>query len=152
MSTSLGMLVANATLYFTVVGSANRGAHSPPRLCKNGSRPAISQGVTLGIPPFHLCGVSNPGGGSRLPGIIFTRPKNVARPAQLQKKHCPCILEGRLTTNPILSALHLQGLISNIYVHFQVVSKQLIGISSWKLNHQWSMKLTWRSKTLLNPH
>jgi hypothetical protein len=40
-----------------------------------------------------------------------------------------CILEGRLTTNPILSALHIQGLKSNIYVHFQLVNKQLIGIS-----------------------
>ena len=38
------------------------------------------------------------------------------------------ILEGRLTTNPILSALHRQGLKSNIYVHFQLVYKLLIGI------------------------
>ena len=44
-----------------------------------------------------------------------------------------CILEGRLTTNPILSALHIQGLKPNIYVHFQLVNKQLIGISFLKL-------------------
>ena len=81
-------------------------------------------------------------------------PKIVSQPAQLKKEHCPCLLEGRLTTNPILSALHLQSLNSNIYIcmHFQVVSQQLIGISSRKWNHQWSMKLTCRSKTLLNPH
>ena len=51
---------------------------------------------------------------------------------QLLKNHCPCILEGCLPTKPILSAFHLQGLKSNIYVRFQVVSKQLIGISSRK--------------------
>jgi hypothetical protein len=52
------------------------------------------------------------------PAQDFFEPdrKIVARPAQLRKKHCPCILEGRLTTNPILSALHLQGLKFNIYV------------------------------------
>jgi hypothetical protein len=44
---------------------------------------------------------------------------------------------GHLTTNPILSAIHLQGLKSNIYVHFQLLNKQLIGISFWKWNHQW---------------
>ena len=40
-------------------------------------------------------------------------------PPNFEKKHCPCIFEGRLTTNPILSGLHLQGLKTNIYVHFQ---------------------------------
>ena len=42
---------------------------------------------------------------------------------------------GHLTTNPTLSALHLQGLESNIYVHFQILNKQLIGISILKWNH-----------------
>jgi hypothetical protein len=59
-----------------------------------------------------------------------------ACPTQLQKKHCPCILEGRLTTNPILSALHLQGLKSKIYLHSHLVNKPLIGISFRKYNHQ----------------
>jgi hypothetical protein len=36
-------------------------------------------------------------------------PQTAARPARKRKKHCSCILEGRLTTNPILIALHLQG-------------------------------------------
>ena len=31
-----------------------------------------------------------------------------------------CILEDRLTTNPILNALHLQGLESYIYMHFPI--------------------------------
>ncbi len=78
--------------------------------------------------PYELWGVSDLSGGS-LPWKILTQLKTDAQSAQLQKEHCPCILEGRLATNPILSALHLQGLKSNIYVHFQVVNKQLIGIS-----------------------
>ena len=71
------------------------------------------------------------------PGLFWTRLKIVARPAQLRKKQCPCILEGGLTTNSILSALHLQGLKSNIHVHFHLVNKPLIGISFHKWNHQW---------------
>jgi hypothetical protein len=63
------------------------------------------------------------------PGFFQTRPKTAARPAQKRKKLCSCIPEGPLTTNPILSALHLQGLKSNIYVHFLQVNKPLIGIS-----------------------
>ena len=33
-----------------------------------------------------------------------------------KKKHCPCLPDGHLFTNPILSALHFQGPKSNIYV------------------------------------
>ena len=63
----------------------------------------------------------------------FFEPDRKLLPARLtSKKHCPCILEGRLTTNTILTALHHEGLQSNVYVHFQVVNKQLIGISFWK--------------------
>ena len=36
----------------------------------------------------------------------------------------PCILEGHLSTNPILSALHLWGPKSNIYVHFPLINKK----------------------------
>ena len=39
-------------------------------------------------------------------------------PPDFKKHHCPFILEGHLSTNPIWSALHLQGPKSNIYVHF----------------------------------
>jgi hypothetical protein len=39
-----------------------------------------------------------------------------ARPTS--KSHCPYNLEGHLSTNPISSALHLQGPKSDIYVHF----------------------------------
>ena len=95
-------------------------------------------------PLLRTTGMSNPSGGNPSgkrfppPGKFWTQPKIVARPAQLRKKHCPCILEGRLTTNPILSALHLQGLKSNIYVHFHLVNKPLIGISfqKWNLNEE----------------
>ena len=69
--------------------------------------------------------------------------KNYYPPAQLRKNHCPCILEGHLSTNPILSALHLQGPKSNIcsniyiiYVHFHWVNKQVVGISFSKWNRQ----------------
>ena len=42
-----------------------------------------------------------------------------------EKKHCPCILKGRLTTNSILSAFHRQGLKSNIICSLSI-SKQAI--------------------------
>ena len=67
---------------------------------------------------------------------FWTRPKTAAHPAQLRKKHCPCIFENHLTTNPMLSALHLQSLKSNIYGHFHWVNKQLTGISLSKRNGQ----------------
>ena len=35
-----------------------------------------------------------------------------------KKNHYPCIFEGHLSKNLMLSALHLQGQKSNIYVHF----------------------------------
>ena len=58
-------------------------------------------------------------------------------PPNFEKSILLAFLEGRLTTNPMLSALHLQDLTSNIYVHFHLVNKPLIGISFWKWNHQW---------------
>ena len=102
---------------------------------------------TLSPPLWTLAGVRSGGG---QPSQDFIDPIEYCCPTRptfkLKKtKHCPCILEGCLTTNPILSAPHLQGLKSNIYVHFQVINKQSIGISSRKWSHQWSMKLTWRS-------
>jgi hypothetical protein len=61
---------------------------------------------------------------------IFGRArKPLPAPPDLQKNHWPCILEGHFSTNPILSAPHVQGPKSNIYVHFQQVNKQLTGIS-----------------------
>jgi hypothetical protein len=74
--------------------------------------------------------------GAGLPGNFWTQPKTHAHPVQHQKKYCPCILKGCLIKNLILSALHLQGLKSNIYVHFHFVNKQLIEISFRKWNHQ----------------
>ena len=55
--------------------------------------------------------------------------KSFYLPAWLQKNHCPCIFEDHLSTNPILSALHLEDPKSNTYVHFLWVNKQLIRIS-----------------------
>ena len=101
----------------------------PPRAC-------LSKNP---CPPPYLGGVKS--GRGSLPGKFWTQTKTAARLVQLQKKYFLCILESRF-----------QGLKSNMYVHFQVVFKQLIGISSRKWNHQWHKKLTWRSKTLLNPH
>jgi hypothetical protein len=79
---------------------------------------------------------------------IFSNPSENNCPPRPKtiKKHCSCILEGCLTTNPILSALHLQGLKSIIYVHFHLVNKPLNGISFWKWNHQPRTLLTWKSK------
>jgi hypothetical protein len=60
-------------------------------------------------------GVSDPGWGS--PSEKFMNPtENCCRPAQLREKHSLGILEGWLITNYILSALHLQGLKSKIYI------------------------------------
>ena len=81
------------------------------------------------MPPYKLWGVFDLGGCS-LPGKILTQSKTAARPPDFP--YCSCILEGRLPTNLILSALHPEGPKSNIYVHFQIVNKQLIGISSRK--------------------
>ena len=64
--------------------------------------------------------------------IFEPNRKLMPAPPNFEKKHCPCILEGHLTTNPILSKLHLQGLKSNIYVHFHLVNKPVIGISFQK--------------------
>jgi hypothetical protein len=94
-------------------------------------------------PPYEVWGVLDPGGGSPPtkflppPGIFSKPPENNCPPHLKMKKLCSCILEGRLTTNPILSALHLQGLKSNIYVHFPQVNKPLIRISFQKWNHRW---------------
>ena len=48
-------------------------------------------------------------------------------PMQL-KKNALAFLKAVLSTKHILSALHLQGPKSNMYVHFLIVNKQLIGI------------------------
>ena len=46
----------------------------------------------------------------------FSGPdRKLSQPAQLQKEHCPCILECHLlSTNPLLSALHHQVPKSNL--------------------------------------
>ena len=50
--------------------------------------------------------------------IFWAQPKTSTRLGfDFKKNHGPCILEGHLSTNPISSALHLQGPKSNIYVH-----------------------------------
>ena len=72
-------------------------------------------------PPSIYAACQIRAGASFLENFQPTENCYLTRP--FKKKHCPCILEGHLTTNPILSALHLQGLKSNIYVHFQVVGK-----------------------------
>ena len=53
--------------------------------------------------------------------------KNCYPPARLSKNHCPCILKGHISTNSILSSLHLQGPKSNIYVHFHWVISNWLG-------------------------
>ena len=68
--------------------------------------------------------------------IFWTHLETSTRFACFQKNHCPCILEGHFSTNPILSAFHLPGPKSNIYVHFHWVNKQLTGIPFLKWNRQ----------------
>jgi hypothetical protein len=51
--------------------------------------------------------------------LIWTRPKTSGRLARFpQKNRSPCILEGHFSTNPILSAFHLQGPKANIHIQF----------------------------------
>jgi hypothetical protein len=73
--------------------------------------------------PHELSGCQIRAGGSpprevSAPARIFSNPPENRCPSRPKKIkiNCSCILEGCLTTNPILSALHLQGLKSNIYI------------------------------------
>ena len=47
-------------------------------------------------------------------------------------KNSPCLLEGCLFTNLILSALHLESPKFNIHVHLPLVNKQLTRFSFLK--------------------
>jgi hypothetical protein len=66
-------------------------------------------------------------------GIFEPNRNMLPAPPNFEKKYCPCILEGCLATYPMLNALHLQGLKSNIYVHFQLVITHIetILIQNW---------------------
>jgi hypothetical protein len=66
-------------------------------------------------PLYEFPGLLDPSGGN-LPWKILNLTENWCLPARCWKKHCPFILKGRLTTNPILTALHLQSSKSNIYL------------------------------------
>ena len=46
---------------------------------------------------------------------FLSQPTNASHGSQ--KNNRPCILEGRLVTNPILSALHCEGPKCNIYMY-----------------------------------
>ena len=61
---------------------------------------------------------------------------NCCPPARLRKTIAFAFLKATYPQIPILSALHLQEPKSNIYLHFHWVSKQLIGVSFSKWNHQ----------------
>ena len=63
--------------------------------------------------------------------------ENCCPPVRIWKNHCLCICECHLSTNLILSALHLYGLKSNTYVHFHWANRQLTGISisKWPINN-----------------
>ena len=51
------------------------------------------------------------------PGFSGPAPKLLSAPCDIQKNYCPCFLEGHFFTNPILSAFHLRGPKSNIYIY-----------------------------------
>jgi hypothetical protein len=61
--------------------------------------------------------------------IFWIRPKTSVHPARLRENHCLSISEGHLSTNTILSVLHLQGPKSNIYkcVLFSLFSMTRLG-------------------------
>ena len=93
-------------------------------LLKAGEREVLCTSVpwrTLSPPPRTFRG-RNILSGAAARQIFCTQPKIVARPPDFEKNYWTCIFEGYLSTNPILSALHFQGLKSNIYVHFHWVN------------------------------
>ena len=71
-----------------------------------------------------------------LSGNFWTQPKIAARPAQLRKKTSPLHSWRPLDYKSHIECTSPYGLKSNMYVHFHVVNKSLIGISFWKWNHQ----------------
>jgi hypothetical protein len=89
-------------------------------------------------PPTNFLGEVDSGSGScpsRKSKIYGPNQKLLAALPTLKN---PLLLHlgGHLSTNPILSALHLQDPNFNIHVHFHWVNKQLIWISFSKWNHQ----------------
>ena len=88
------------------------------------------------------------------PADFLDPTENCCPPARFRKNHYPCILEGHLTTNPILSALHFQGPESNIYVHFHWVDKQLTRSSFSKvkspINHVINLEVRKYYKSLIS--
>ena len=116
---------------------------------RNGQNPSVSQTnwlwQTLSLsPPMNYGGVSYPGRGSPLgnhfppPGKILNLTENRYLPYPTSKKILPLPSWRPLDyKSHIVSALHLQGLNSNIYMHFHLVNKPLIGISFRKWKHQW---------------
>ena len=90
-------------------------------------------------PPHELCKGGRFGQGQpvRPEHWDFLDPaENCCPLARLWKSRCPYILEGHLSTNLKLSALHFQGPNSNIYLHFHWINKQLTEISfpEWIVN------------------
>jgi hypothetical protein len=68
------------------------------------------------LPPKTFSGEVDSGTGGcpiTKPGFSGPARKLMPAPPDFQKNHCPCILEGHFSTNPILSAFHLQGPKSN---------------------------------------
>ena len=74
------------------------------------------EGSRLGQGPGHT--TYNPSGNPpQKNSILFLNPtKKCCLPHLTSKNTCPCILEGRSSTKPILSAPHLQGPISKLCV------------------------------------
>ena len=97
--------------------------HKPSQ---TGERAAMKDGRHLNtlVPNFRGC--RDPGGGSPC-GKILNPTENCCPSGPIsKKKYCPCILEGRLITNVILIALHLQGPRSIIFICSLPLSKYAI--------------------------
>ena len=125
------------------------GSHADRKKTKDGInfKPMAVLMTTLSteddiLPLTSLSGEADSGTGScpiKKPGFFGPARKLLSAPPDFQKNHCPSILEGHFSTNLMLSAFHLQGPKSNIYVHFHWVNKQLTGISFLKWNRQSSV-------------
>ena len=80
-------------------------------------------------PTTNFGGCVRSGEGKPSRSIFHPDPNLLPAPPDFGKNIALAFLKAALTKNLILSALHLQGPKSNIYVHVRWINKQLIGIS-----------------------
>ena len=102
------------------------------------------------FPPTNFSGEEYLSRGNR-PLDFMDLTKNYCPSAWLWKNHCPCIFEGHISTNPILSALHLQGPKSKIYVHFHWVSEHILARPCIEVNRRSNLTKSFQFCIFISP-